>query len=1069
MNIVIENGRTDSSRISGNTFEERSGAGKVTTEQSNSQVQENRGVYALDISGKVMDNTAYIGQKTTGQGKTAEDVMQDAGQIDVATQKNFMTVMSNTMSAEDFAKLQEEGTSPGSTKIETVVTIVDEIKASLIKGGTNIAGYTDDMDRETLKEITGSEALANEMVKQLKKNDMPVTEDIVKEIMSACDTAMELDAPSDGAKKYMITNGMEPTIDNLYLAEHSAAADAGRQGRGYYEDGNGYYARKAEQFDWNKLQPQMEKVIENAGLSVSEETRKEAGWLMEKGMPLTEENLTALHELDQLKIPENTMQALPAAVAAASDGKNAKDADLYDTRTDIQKAQDYRKAFESVSGEAVDKAAAENKSLTLRSLTAAQSQLTAESAGVYEEKTDSRRLLEEVRLKMTVEANLHLMKKGISIDTEELSRLVAELDATQKEHNNMMYGSDAVSSAEERAGWYQDTLSRVSQFPGFPAAIVGRFAFSGRFAVQNAVTVTETAAVNEAALSGEFTLEGVYLTGSTLKSAYEKAGESYETLMTAPRADLGDSIKKAFRNVDDLLQERNLETSQENRRAVRILGYNEMELTEENIEAVKSTDLTIRRVTEKMTPASTMKMIREGVNPLSMRMEELEDYLDRQEKEPEQDLSKYSEYLYKMQQKNDITEPERDSYIGIYRLFRQLEKTDGAAIGALMGQEAVPTVGNLLSAMRSSKKRGMDVTVDDGFGGVTDSHKGKSISEQIDSAYAAGTAYQKKLAADIFDHLDGGKMTQGMTDENLTLEELAAMLRRAGNDEKADQDYIKQQASQIRQAGKTEEAVVKELLAFDQPVTADYLIAGGMLMKERGKLAERMKELASETGQEKTLEEAVSHLQESMGEKESAQSAYEELEETCNNILEHAVFEEDAGNLIDIRQISGLYKQISLAASLAKEENYEVPVEIDGKMTSINLKLIHNGEEDGKVTASMETEDLGKIMGQFHISAQMDGDYGLSGYIACDSKETADLMEQTMDGLKKVLKQSDIKINNLNVIHHEELDLIKATASETGKTTETADSKVSDKPVSSEKLYGTAKAFIGYIQKGVGK
>ena len=50
------------------------------------------GAYALDISGTVMDNTAY-----KGQGKTAEDVMQDAGQIDLATQRDYMTVMSNTV------------------------------------------------------------------------------------------------------------------------------------------------------------------------------------------------------------------------------------------------------------------------------------------------------------------------------------------------------------------------------------------------------------------------------------------------------------------------------------------------------------------------------------------------------------------------------------------------------------------------------------------------------------------------------------------------------------------------------------------------------------------------------------------------------------------------------------------------------------------------------------------------------------------------------------------------------------------------------------------------------------
>ena len=42
-------------------------------------------------------------------------------------------------------------------------------------------------------------------------------------------------------------------------------------------------------------------------------------------------------------------------------------------------------------------------------------------------------------------------------------------------------------------------------------------------------------------------------------------------LMTAPRTDLGDSIQKAFRNVDDILNDLDMELTDDNRRAVRFL------------------------------------------------------------------------------------------------------------------------------------------------------------------------------------------------------------------------------------------------------------------------------------------------------------------------------------------------------------------------------------------------------------------------------------------------------------------------------------------------------------------
>ena len=70
-----------------------------------------------------------------------------------------------------------------------------------------------------------------------------------------------------------------------------------------------------------------------------------------------------------------------------------------------------------------------------------------------------------------------------------------------------------------------------------------------------------------------------------------------------------------------------------------------------------------------------------------------------------------------MEKNNQITEEERNSYIGIYRLIHQVEQTDGAAIGALVNQGAEMTMKNLLTAVRSSHKTNrMDISVDNDYG-----------------------------------------------------------------------------------------------------------------------------------------------------------------------------------------------------------------------------------------------------------------------------------------------------------------------------------------------------------------
>ena len=1044
MNITFENNRAEKEVRQQHTSGAHSNVDRVTTSQVSS-----KGVFALDISGTVMDNTAY-----EGQGKTAEDVMQNAGLIDVTTQKNYMAVMSNTMSDEDFAKLQKEGHHPGSTKIETVVTIIDEIKTALAKGGQHITGYTDDLDVETLTQITGSAAMAEAMVHEFAEHDIPVTKENAEDVMQAYDTVTQLNSLSDGVMKYMIRNRMEPTIDNIYKAQYSASADANKQGRGYYQDDAGYYAKKAEDYNWKQLQPQMEKVIRQAGQEVSEETLANAKWLIEKGMPLTEESLNALYELNHLEIPGTAKEVVSAAAGAISDGKKAGTANLADSRSAIGQALQYMEDVNAISNEAVDKVAAEGTILNIRNLKAAQIQISMNySAEGYAVSISGRRMLEEVRLQMSVEANLHLIKSGFSIDTTELEQLVDALKLAQQQTEDMLFGNAGTDKAGSRSALYQNTLATVKELSGMPAALVGKFAFQSR--VQ--ITMTTVSATE-----GAFTLQTAYEQGAILCSAYEKAGESYEALMTVPRADLGDSIKKAFRNVDDLLKEMRLEVSEANRRAVRILGYNQMEVSEENINAVKTTDLSIQRVLNKMTPAATMQMIRDGVNPLTMNMEELETYLDQQEKSPEQEFEKYSEYLYKLERNHSVTDSEREAYIGIYRLFRQLEKTDGAAIGMLLNQDAELTVKNLLSAMRSSKKRGMEVKVDDRFAGINSSYVGKSISEQIETGIK--TDYYQKLAADILDQMDGGKMQAVPADGDMSLEQFSQMLHNAETDEELNRAYIKQQAAQLRQAAAADESVVKELLDYEQPVTADHLLAAGLLMKERGKAAGRLYDLAKESGNQEELETAMNELQEAMTDAESAGEAYEKLEQVYTKILEDVVYGQESTGKIDVREISNLYKQISFSTNMAKEENYEIPVQIGTEVTSINLRIVHNQSESGKVAASMETMTYGKVMAQFQIAVKNEAEYQLSGYVACDREEGLDLLEKSSAELKKMLEQTDIKIVSLNFIYNGELDLA-AVSQTTVKEDAAVKADHTMQEVSTKKLYETAKIFIGYIQE----
>ena len=161
-----------------------------------------------------------------------------------------------------------------------------------------------------------------------------------------------------------------------------------------------------------------------------------------------------------------------------------------------------------------------------------------------------------------------------------------------------------------------------------------------------------------------------------------------------------------------------------------------MEITPEEIARVKAADEKMQNLFQNMKPAVVLEMIREGISPLQMdlaalnqKAEELASRLDPGEEE------KYSKYLWKLEQKQEITPEEKESYIGIYRLLRQIEKTDGAVIGAVVNQGGDLSLKNLLTAVRSRKKS-MDVKVDTEFGGAQAAKREDlTIDQQIEAAY----------------------------------------------------------------------------------------------------------------------------------------------------------------------------------------------------------------------------------------------------------------------------------------------------------------------------------------------
>lgn len=907
--------------------------------------------YSLDITGKVTENAAYGREEL----KSAQDIAQAAGNQDVTLQRNYAAVMSNSMSAEDFAQLTKDGVDPTNTDISESVTNLDKIKIRMAEAGITIAGFNDDLSAEQISEVVGSLGLANTISNALSIGDIPATEDNVAEAMKAISLSESLQPLSDEAMKYMLVNNLEPTIENLYKAEYSSGVD-------YFENSS------AKEGVWDELKSQAEEIVEKSHV-IREDGLAAAEWIVKHDVMLTPDTIDRYDELSKLELPLKAEDALKSITAALGDGLEAVQANVTSTESLYEKAvrlvDDYAKID---SGQDITK----------------------------------RRMLEEVRLAMTAEANLVLLRKGIHVDTQPLETLVEQLKEAEKEfyrpvllegeaaQDNRSLTEEESYELSDRIELYKAARSVMNDIAGIPVRAMAEVAF------------------DDSSNPQEFSLSDLHTEGEALKASYIKANESYEALMTAPRADMGDSIRKAFGNVDDILEDIGMDINDSTRKAVRTLGYAQMEINKESVDNVIKATNAVKAVMSLMTPAKTLQMIRQGHNPLSENIYELKDALS--EETIYEDTEKYSRFLWKLEKSGQITEDEKSAYIGMYRLFHQIEKQDGRVIGDVLANGMELTMQNMLTASRSNRHKNVDVQIDDDFGVLEDivSHS-ESISEQISRGFV-----------------------QMMS-------------------EPVPKDYAQEKLEDIKRAVKESHEIENLLMSVDEPVTVANVLAASDIMTPSGRQYRKLfgNDSHSDSDDENnilvsedmTLSDVdADNILNDFSDRGSAERAFDEFAQKALEIASRHL--ESSESYADIKEWTDVYRKLDLGRAFVRRQMYDIPVPTKDGYTSIHLTINGNGSESGKVTASFETEELGRVNARFTLKQN-----GVDGFIVSDSRAGVDALKKKEDAFVQALEEQNMQAGSLSIVY--------------GRNAQPeALAEAEEAEASNRELYSIAKAFI---------
>ena len=926
--------------------------------------------YSLDITGSSVQNASY-GKKDL---KSLEEFTEGAAMQDVTMNRNYMAVMSVSMSDEDFAQMTKDGANPLKTEVSESVTNLDKIKIKMAESGNIIAGYNDDLSEQELTNALGDNFGAACVIrKSLNNADLPDTPENIEQVKEMFSVAGKLKPLTDESIVYMLEEGLAINAENLYKAEYSAAVQTNGSHGVRFDGAATLAANTLSDKEWENIKPRALEIVKSAGCPDEEAGLDDAKWLITHEIPLTKENIEAFEDIKDVILPMENKEILNVAISAIEEGISPVEAQLTESENLYTKAVRIRDSFMNLSdGGDISK----------------------------------RRLLEEVRLHMSCEANLTLLRKGISIETEDLGKLVEELKEAERDFYRPLLADRSDAAAYNNA--QDDSLNGSSHeaSDAVPVALDEELdrridLYKRTQKVLRDIPTVPLRTIADTAVSDDFSLGNIEKSAEELKNAYNKAGESYEALMTRPRADMGDSIRKAFRNVDDILTDLDFELNDTNRKAVRCLGYAGMMINKESVENIRQAAGSVERVIQLMTPAKTLSMIREGHNPLSENIYELEEELSSENFEETEE--KYSEFLWKLEKSGNITENEKSAFIGMYRLFDKIEKMDGKVIGNVLSNGQELTLSNMLSAVRSNKHMNKDVIVDDDFGMLESiSRKSDSISQQIEKGFMQ-------------------VMSQPVA-----------------------KDYAAQKMKTVRAAGR-DNADAQELLALiNEPVTIENIAAINDMSSGMGKSFKRLfGNNSSESKEDRLTDEDAEEILDSFSDGDETESAYEKFMLKAQSICADRVLKSDTYS--DVQNYAMSYKQIGFAKSLSRGRDYEVPIHTQEGWTSAHVSFKAANGKTPNVTVSFEAAEYGRVKGTFTVK-----DDGVDGIVVSDSRDGTENIKSRDEAVRNELTKENFSISNLCYVYSRGINADKYYE---GLESENASGD-------NNMLYKIAKAFI---------
>ncbi len=732
------------------------------------------------------------------------------------------------------------------------------------------------------------------------------------------------------------------------------------------------------------------KLAEKLGINFDQDTKDIFNTFLAEDIPITKENLDKLQTISDKLNSLTKEDLISKMVEQLSKGNKPLDAALLDDTATlsepdyslIEQNLDTKNILENTKAENIANLIANNKLLTIGNIkSAVQNNETTTVTSEIAEKTQSTyKDLLTIMQKMTFESTYRLAKMGINIDTQTVTDALNILNQVEEKAYTVALVSESLVATNEN-------LSTMKTF----------------FDKLNAMNIVNN---NYSRLDGEKVIPSI----SEYSNLFKNNALAYEVFSTQVSSKWNDSVTDYKSQISDILENLGFENSKENQEVAEILIRAKIDITTESLLSVKDLNLKLDKISDTLHPKIVANMIKDGINPLNLDIDEIISIIDDYENQFGENLSdKLARNIINLQKDTDVDQDTIKAVKAFYQALNTVAKNNKASIARTVNSEHDFTVKNLLdTAKYFDKTKGSKSMVNEALGDelIQSTVSENSISSIIEKAVAK-SSYEKNLLEKLGRNCENDAVINAFENkdiENTLLETLVKQLEdfnKQTHNREISQTDVNALVEKLNSALETSNLSLEVLINNDIPPTIKNLSSLKELFESPHKIKEKLNSLLkdSDTLQNTFTEISSDDLSTLSGVGSVLDIQIGEIENympTTNDLLLQKTDILSSFNLMNLfnKNEASPHSQMVVKLPLSNE------------VTTLNMYVIDSDFETKQtktIAFNINTEYLGNITATLKINQDL-ADISISG-----NENGISYLEQNQDDIKNIFIENGYK------------------------------------------------------------